>query len=106
MPQESANDISRYTPEQLLVAIAGGMDSQKDSLLLLRQDMVKGFSETNALLNARMDKIEGTQERLEIRIDKIEQRQDILDTLVGSSKWLLGLLLVPYVGLVVSLLVQ
>ena len=94
MPME-ADDISRYSEKELIVAIATGMDHQKDTIASLRVDMIKEFTD-----------IKTTQERLELRIDQVEKRQDVIDTLIGSAKWLLGLLLVPYIGLIISLLAR
>lgn len=94
MPME-ADDISRYSEKELIVAIATGMDHQKDTIASLRTDMIKEFTD-----------IKTTQERLELRIDQVEKRQDVIDTLIGSAKWLLGLLLVPYIGLIISLLAR
>lgn len=102
MPAE-AQDLSKYDVRDLVVAIAQGMDHQKDSIGLLRGDMVKGFGDVTRQVNERMDKIEGTQERLELRIDRVEKKQDLLEGAFALGKLILILTVGgPILGIIVG----
>ena len=105
MPAQN-EDLQRYHDRDLLIGVSHKLDAFQKTVDKLDTDMSRRFSELRDQINGRMDRLETTQERLELRIDKVERDRDVASGGLGFGRWLLGLLIgLPFFGALVGVFV-
>ena len=103
---ESRGDLERYHDRDLLIGANLRLSEFERAIGRLDMDMGRRFDELRNQINARMDKLEGTQERLEIRIDKVERTQDIAAGGLGFGRWMLGAIVsLPVLATVIGIFI-
>ena len=105
MPAENG-ELERYHDRDLLIGVSIKLDGFQKSIDKLDSDISRRFVELRDQINGRMDRLEGTQERLELRIDKVERTQDIATGGLGFGRWMLGVVLaLPFLGTLVGIVI-